>query len=133
MADPLPRDRGQQSAIAQKKTEQQKAKTMKTDSPVLLNHKEALKQTLFALDSILMLSGSRLPTKSIAELTKYAESARASLDQGDITEAEEARRGELMAGKLHLRKSDGVYRTEDGTKTALGLYRTLKRYVTDGE
>jgi len=57
-----------------------------------------------------------------------------------ISEAEETRRGELIAQVLGL-KPDREYRnsslvryvTEWGTKTSLGLFRTMQRIVIDGE
>jgi hypothetical protein len=55
-----------------------------------------------------------------------------------ITEAEELKRGELLAevlGLKQIRSGDekGRYRTTWGTKTALGLYRTVERIIVDGE
>lgn len=54
----------------------------------------------------------------------------------EITEAEEARRGELIAKALRLKRDREYpdrYPTDWGTKTNLGLYRMLKRIVEDGE
>ena len=57
----------------------------------------------------------------------------------DLTEQEELRRGELLAEVLRLRKRKGAtdreprYQTDWGSKTALGLYRTVERIVLDGE
>lgn len=55
-----------------------------------------------------------------------------------LTEAEETRRGEMLAQLLGLRRirsgaDAGRFRTEEGTKTALGLFRTVARVVLDGE
>ena len=53
-----------------------------------------------------------------------------------ISEQEETRRGELLAEILHLKRSKtecGRYLTVWGTKTALGIYRTVERIVLDGE
>ena len=58
-----------------------------------------------------------------------------------LSEDEERRRGKLIATILRLRvirKENGgdfseLYRTEWGTKTALGLFRTMERLVLDGE
>lgn len=54
-----------------------------------------------------------------------------------ITEAEEARRGDLIVKVLGLKRLRGTssvqYQTQWGTKTALGLYRTIQRLVLDGE
>ena len=56
-----------------------------------------------------------------------------------LTEQEETRRGELLSAVLHLRKRKGPtdseprYQTEWGSKTALGLYRTVERIIVDGE
>lgn len=59
-----------------------------------------------------------------------------------ITETEEARRGQLLADALGLksvRNQHGAhfdpprYQTNWGTKTALGLFRTVARIVEDGE
>ena len=48
--------------------------------------------------------------------------------------AEQARRGELIAETLGLRKGkDGRYKTTWGTKTPLGLYLTVARLVAEGE
>lgn len=63
----------------------------------------------------------------------------------ELTEAEEAKRGAVLASMLNLKEAKqttahGVlpfdpprYSTEWGTKTALGLFRTIKRIVEDGE
>jgi hypothetical protein len=62
-----------------------------------------------------------------------------ALGRPDVSEAEELRRGELLAEVLHLRKRKGPtdseprYQTTWGSKTALGLYRTVERIVLDGE
>ena len=56
-----------------------------------------------------------------------------------LTTQEEIRRGELLATVLHLRKHKGAtdseprYQTDWGSKTALGLYRTVERILLDGE
>lgn len=53
-----------------------------------------------------------------------------------IDEAEEMRRGELLAAVLNLpklRSEPGRYFTSWGSKTPLGLYRTVKRIIEDGE
>ena len=60
-----------------------------------------------------------------------------------LTEAEETRRGLLIASILHLKpiavkdmypaKDFGRYHTAWGTKTALGLFRTVERIIKDGE
>lgn len=53
-----------------------------------------------------------------------------------MSEVEETRRGELLVEVLHLTRStteSGRYRTAWGTKTALGIYRTVERIVLDGE
>lgn len=52
-----------------------------------------------------------------------------------ISEAEETRRGELLAEVLSLKKSreTGRYATTWGDKTALGLYRVVERIIQDGE
>jgi hypothetical protein len=52
---------------------------------------------------------------------------------------EEMRRGELLAAMLYLpytissNTGAKMYQTSHGTKTALGLYRTIERLVKDGE
>lgn len=56
----------------------------------------------------------------------------------ELTEQQETKRGELLAEVLQLRlirsgKDAGRYRTTWGTKTALGLYRTVERIILDGE
>ena len=57
----------------------------------------------------------------------------------ELIEAEERRRGELLAEVLRLRKCRGStdcesrYQTTWGSKTVLGLYRTVERIVLDGE
>lgn len=48
-------------------------------------------------------------------------------------EHEETKRGELIAEVLKLKKKDGRYLTTWGTKTALGLFRTVERLVKDGK
>lgn len=59
-----------------------------------------------------------------------------------LTESEETKRGELLAQVLELKpcKLDNGerldpprYHTKWGTKTALGLFRTVARIVEDGE
>lgn len=55
-----------------------------------------------------------------------------------LNEQEATRRGELLAEVLHLRlirsgSDAGRYQTTWGTKTALGLYRTVERIILDGE
>jgi hypothetical protein len=53
-----------------------------------------------------------------------------------INETEETRRGELIVQILMLepsRRESGRYETEWGTKTPLGLYRTIKRIIEKGE
>ena len=53
-----------------------------------------------------------------------------------LSEAEETRRGQLLIDVLHLKRckaEPGRYDTEWGTKTALGIYRTVQRIVLDGE
>lgn len=55
-----------------------------------------------------------------------------------MTETEETKRGELLASVLGLKHitrgpDKGKFRTEWGTKTSLGLFRTTKRILQDGE
>lgn len=57
-----------------------------------------------------------------------------------LSEEEEKRRGQMVVDLLGLKaagKFDGsgeaFYNTEVGTKTALGLFRTLERIIKDGE
>lgn len=53
-----------------------------------------------------------------------------------LTEQEETRRGEMLALVLQLQKSQaepGRYRTDWGTKTPLGIFRTVKRIVEEGK
>ena len=51
-----------------------------------------------------------------------------------ITEREKIRRGDLLGGILGVKyiKKESRYKTEWGTKTALGLYETAKRIIEDG-
>lgn len=49
-----------------------------------------------------------------------------------IDEAEQIRRGELLAETLQLKKKAGRYLTTWGDKTALGLFLTVKRIVNEG-
>jgi hypothetical protein len=54
----------------------------------------------------------------------------------EISEAEETRRGEELCRVLKLRREPGEtgrYRTAWGSKTPLGIFRTVKRLVLDGE
>lgn len=60
--------------------------------------------------------------------------------QTDISEAEETKRGELIALVLGLKPSKAYrnsnpvrYETEWGTKTPLGLFRTIQSIVINGE
>lgn len=50
-------------------------------------------------------------------------------------EFEETKRGHLIAAVLMLKKKrdNGRYNTAWGDKTALGLYRTVKRIIETGE
>jgi len=53
-----------------------------------------------------------------------------------LTEAEEMRRGNLLAHVLKLRRDveySDRWQTEWGTKTALGLFRSVERIIRDGE
>jgi len=53
-----------------------------------------------------------------------------------LNEAEEARRGALLAKILRLRRDRqdrDRWQTDWGTKTDLGLFRTVARIVEDGE
>jgi len=52
-----------------------------------------------------------------------------------LTITQEEERGKLIARVLGLKPSkieQGRYMTEWGTKTAIGLYRTVKRLVEEG-
>ena len=56
-----------------------------------------------------------------------------------VDEQEETRRGALLAEVLALKPirnsesgENGRYRTHWGTKTELGLYRTVKRIIEEG-
>lgn len=54
----------------------------------------------------------------------------------DLTEAQEAERGALLARVLKLkrdREHKDRWQTDWGTKTDLGLFRTVERIVIDGE
>ena len=53
-----------------------------------------------------------------------------------LPEAEQARRGQMIAEALNLRKCfehADRWRTDWGTKTSLGLFRTLKRMIDEGK
>lgn len=51
-----------------------------------------------------------------------------------IDDTEALRRGLKIAEILSLRKnSEGRYQTTWGTKTALGLFRTMERLILEGE
>lgn len=53
-----------------------------------------------------------------------------------LTEAEQARRGKIIAQALHLkhdREHPDRYQTDWGTKTDLGLFRMIERIILDGE
>lgn len=62
-----------------------------------------------------------------------------------LTEAEETKRGAILASMLSLKEAKQEtahgklpfdpprYSTEWGTKTALGLFRSIERIVIDGE
>jgi hypothetical protein len=49
-----------------------------------------------------------------------------------LDEAEETRRGKAIAEVLQLRKVHGRYQTTWGSKTELGLFRTLQRLIMEG-
>lgn len=81
--------------------------------------------------------------EALDQIKDLAESAYSMLKTPTITEAEEERRGKLIAQVLRLRtltarsahntNDIGRYRTTWGTKTALGLYRIVQRIVEEGE
>ena len=52
-------------------------------SPADLSTLAALRQTVFALESVLMLAGSSLPPAGYRELVKYAESGRATIERAE--------------------------------------------------
>lgn len=55
-------------------------------------------------------------------------------DTGDpLSEQEQTRRGSMIATVLGLHFRAGRINTEWGTKTPLGLYRTVKRIVEEGK
>jgi hypothetical protein len=55
-------------------------------------------------------------------------------DAPERTEAEETRRGELLAEVLELRrKANGRVDTAWGDKTPLGLFKTVSRIINKGE
>lgn len=54
----------------------------------------------------------------------------------ELTEAEETRRGQMLVDILGLHRATGEpgrYQTQWGTKTPLGLFRTIRRIVERGE
>ena len=62
---------------------------------------------------------------------------KAKAEGWDIPDTEAIRRGAMLADVLYLKKirggdDAGRYRTRWGTKSALGLYLTLKR-ITEGD
>jgi hypothetical protein len=58
----------------------------------------------------------------------------ANLNSINLPEKEEQRRGEMLARILNLPlNKKGRYELEGGDKTALGLYRTVKRILIDGD
>lgn len=57
-----------------------------------------------------------------------------NFQQTPITEAEQIRRGEMLAEVLELRKgANGRFNTTWGDKTALGLFLTVSRIINKGE
>lgn len=63
-----------------------------------------------------------------------AEEIAANLNSINLPEKEEQRRGEMLARILNLPlNKKGRYELEGGDKTALGLYRTVKRILLDGD
>lgn len=52
-------------------------------SPADLSTLAALRQTVFALESVLMLAGSRLPPASVSELVRYVESGKAAIERAE--------------------------------------------------
>lgn len=65
------------------------------------------------------------------------ETNQAKAEGWDIPDAEAIRRGAMLADVLYLKKiksghEEGRYKTRWGTKTALGLYLTLKRITEKG-
>lgn len=63
--------------------------------------------------------------------------ARAALANADLPEEEETRRGQVIADMFLLKKDlpdfPDRYKSATGNKTALGVFRTMKRFVEDGE
>ena len=66
--------------------------------------------------------------------TKIESAAPVPVDITEIiSEEEQARRGELVADCLRLSKNhDGRYVTDWGTKTPLGLFRTIESIIRTG-
>jgi hypothetical protein len=66
---------------------------------------------------------------------KPLEAARAAIAASEpLPEYEETKRGHLIAAVLMLKKKqdNGRYHTAWGDRTALGLYRMLKRIINEG-
>ena len=62
-----------------------------------------------------------------------AEDEKGNHRSGDDNEEFETSAGLAIAKLLDLRKNEvGRYNTSIGDKTALGLYRTMKRVLTEG-
>lgn len=70
-------------------------------------------------------------------VTVRVSEGRAALTEVELPECEEARRGQLIADMFLLRKDlpgyPDRYKSSTGNKTALGVFRTMKRLVEDGE
>jgi len=96
-----------------------------------------------------LLSACESAEDFINGLENYSDEARAvhnelreaikeaTEEKPEITEEEETRRGVLIAKTLLLKQirtglARGRFNTDSGTKTALGLYRTMQRIIKEG-
>lgn len=63
--------------------------------------------------------------------------AREALADSVVSDAEQARRGQLIADMFYLKKDlpdhPDRFKSTGGNKTALGVFRTMQRLIEDGE
>lgn len=93
--------------------------------------------TLCTVEAVLMPNGEVICLgKTIGFYKTLKEYLTVKVETGRlIAEKEQIRRGDLLAGILkvpYIRK-EARYKTEWGTKTALGLYLTAKRIIEEGK
>jgi len=102
-----------------------------TDSPTIRRTLQNLIDAIYQHHATNRCNSNPLFTAARGALTVLGETLRPET----LTELEETRRGIILANVLQLRakRDNGRYDLVGGDKTALGLYRTIKRIIEDGK